>query len=135
MPYRIHDIAETNSEAAVGLAVLRIRTTEDLLLACSKTESLRELSQDLGLSEEQMRRWVAKAKLLRIWGLVPRQAALLQVAGIDSLEALRACEPRDLTAILRKLNLAQRLVRRTPTESMVQGWIHQARNLASTAEN
>jgi hypothetical protein len=51
------------------------------------------------------------------------------VAGVDTVKELRRRNPISLTAKMIELNEKKRLVRRLPTESMVTGWIENAKEL------
>lgn len=70
-----------------------IRTGGDLLRHGTTGEGRQAIAQASGLPEEAIRRWVERVDLLRVNGIGPSNAALLELAGIHSVEALARQEP------------------------------------------
>jgi hypothetical protein len=56
-------------------------------------------------------------------------AELLVAAGVDTLRDLRRRNPTALLAKIIGLNGQSKVVRRLPTEAMVEGWIEAAKDL------
>jgi len=66
---------------------------------------------------------------MRIKGVGEEYADLLEVAGIDTVKELRRRNPRSLLRQLMDLNDKKNLVRRLPTEKMVEGWVAEAKTM------
>ncbi len=65
---------------------------------------------------------------MRIKGVGSEYSDLLEAAGVDTIKELRRRNPAALTKKLTQINDQKRLVRRLPTEGMVERWVeHSAR--------
>jgi len=117
--------------AAYGRSLRKagVRTTEALLRRASTRPGRKELATRSGLSEHMLLEWVNRADLMRIRGIGPQYSDLLESAGVDTVKELRSRRPHQLIGKIGQTNVAKHLVRRMPTESMVAGWIAQARKL------
>jgi predicted flap endonuclease-1-like 5' DNA nuclease len=107
----------------------RVRTTEALLRKAATKSERRSLAKETGLDESEILAWVNRADLMRIKGVGEEYADLLEVAGIDTVKELRRRNPRSLLRQLTELNEKKNLVRRLPTESMVEGWVAEAKTM------
>jgi len=107
----------------------RVRTTEALLRKASTKAERKSLSKETGLDESEILAWVNRADLMRIKGVGEEYADLLEVAGIDTVKELRRRNPRSLLRQLMDLNDKKNLVRRLPTEKMVEGWVAEAKTM------
>ena len=106
-----------------------IRTTEALLKRGAAKRDRRALAATTKLDETKILEWVNRADLMRCKGVGSEYSDLLEAAGIDTVKELRRRNPTLLTAKLIELNEKKRLVRRLPTESMVVGWVENAKTL------
>ncbi len=106
-----------------------IRTTEALLKRGATKRGRKELARITKLDEKVLLDWVNRADLMRCKGVGSEYSDLLEVAGVDTVKELRRRNPISLTAKMIELNEKKRLVRRLPTESMVTGWIENAKEL------
>ena len=104
-----------------------VRTTDSLLKVAATRSGRRRLARETGLQESDILSWVNRADLLRITGVGSEYADLLEVAGVDTIRELRRRNPERLLEVMTDLNLRKRLVRRLPTEGMVEGWIDEAK--------
>ena len=107
----------------------KVRTTEALLKRAATRSDRRSLAGTTGLDEKEILAWVNRADLMRIKGVGEEYADLLEVAGIDTVKELRRRNPRSLLKQLSELNEKKNLVRRLPTESMVVGWVDEAKSM------
>ena len=107
----------------------KVRTTEALLKRAATRSDRRSLAGTTGLDEKEILAWVNRADLMRIKGVGEEYAELLEVAGIDTVKELRRRNPRSLLKQLSELNEKKNLVRRLPTESMVVGWVDEAKSM------
>ena len=115
---------------ATKLRKARIRTTEALLKQGSTRKGRRELAEKVGLSEKLILEWVNRADLMRVRGIGEEYSDLLEAAGVDTVKELRRRNPASLLARMVETNERRHLVRRLPTESMVERWVAHAKELS-----
>lgn len=108
-----------------------IRTCEALLEQANTKKRRAALAKETKLSEKQILTWVNHADLMRIKGVSSQYSELLEAAGVDSTAELKQRNAANLAETMEKKNNAKknRLVKRTPSEKVVQGWIDQAKKL------
>jgi predicted flap endonuclease-1-like 5' DNA nuclease len=114
---------------ATTLRKNRVRTTEALLKRGATRKGRKDLAADTGLSEKQLLEWVNRADLMRVKGIGEEYSDLLEAAGVDTVKELRRRNAANLLGAMVDVNAKKRLVRRLPTESMVQRWVDHARTL------
>ncbi len=114
---------------ATKLRKAGVRTTEALLKRASDRAGRKELAAATGLPEKQLLEWANRADLMRCKGVGGEYADLLETAGVDTLKALRRRNAASLTRKIIETNDRKRLVRRLPTEAMVERWIEEAKEL------
>ena len=114
---------------ATRLRKARIRTTEALLKRGGTRRGRREVAQATGLGEKQILQWVNRADLMRVKGIGEEYSDLLEHAGVDTVKELKNRKPANLHAKMVDINRTKRLVRRLPTESMVEAWVDHAKKL------
>lgn len=115
---------------ATKLRKARIRTTEALLKRGATRSGRKEVASKTGLSEKQVLEWVNRADLMRVRGVGEEYGDLLEAAGVDTVKELRNRKPTNLLGAMIAVNEKRRLVRRLPTESMVERWVAHAKELA-----
>ena len=108
-----------------------VRTTEALLRKAQTRRGRKDLAVATGLTEKQLFKWVNRADLMRVKGIGAEYADLLEAVGVTDLKDLRTRNASALTKRLLSLNARKQLVRRLPTEGMVDGWIAEAKGLRS----
>ncbi len=106
-----------------------VRTTDALLRVAATKTGRRKLAGKTKLSEREVLAWVNRADLMRVKGIGPEYADLLEVAGVDTVKELRTRNPQNLLEAMTELNSRKRLVRRLPTGGMVDGWVVAAKDL------
>ncbi len=106
-----------------------VRTTDALLKVASTKSGRRTLAGKTKLKERDVLGWVNRADLMRVKGIGPEYADLLGVAGVDTVKELRKRNPENLLETMTELNTRKRLVRRLPTEGMVESWVVAAKDL------
>ncbi len=127
--YRIDEIEGIGEATAATLGLAEIRTTEALLRACGKPSGRRRVARETGLTEARLLKWANMADLLRVKGVGPEYAELLEAAGVDTVKELRNRNPANLAGRMAELNERKRLVRRMPTTEQVSSWIAAASEL------
>ena len=106
-----------------------VKSVEKLLESCSGKKARMTLAEQTGISEKLILAWVNKADLCRISGISTQYADLLEQAGVDSVAELAQRRADNLTIKLAETNEQKSLVKKLPTESQVEGWIAQAKDL------
>lgn len=120
---------------AEKLVAAGCRTTDDLLAKGGTRAGRQQLAEATGLSTERILEWVNRADLYRIKGVGSEYSDLLETAGVDTVAELAHRNAANLVAAFAK-TVQERpgIVRRTPTESEVAGWIEQAKSLPRAVE-
>ncbi len=108
-----------------------IKTCEALLAQANTKKKREKLSAATKLSEKNILTWVNHADLMRIKGVSSQYSELLEAAGVDSCAELKQRNAANLAEAMLKKNNAKKvqLVKRPPSEKVVQGWIDQAKKL------
>lgn len=106
-----------------------VRTTEALLKRGSSRKGRKELAETTGISDKLVLEWVNRADLMRVKGVGEEYSDLLEAAGVDTVKELRRRNAGNLLAAMVDVNAKKRLVRRLPTESMVERWVEAAKGL------
>jgi predicted flap endonuclease-1-like 5' DNA nuclease len=128
-PNRLIDIEGIGPVYAQTLAGMGLRTTSDLLQAGADPKGREDLATAAGITKKLILRWVNQADLFRIKGVGEQYSDLLEAAGVDTVPELAQRRADNLTTKMNEVNEQKRLVRRTPTEAQVAGWIESARGL------
>jgi len=127
----IDTIEGIGHKQATSLRKARIRTVEALLKKGSTRKGRREIAAATGIGEKLILEWVNRADLMRVRGVGEEYSDLLEAAGVDTVKELRRRNPTNLLAAMMDLNASRLLVRRLPTEAMVQRWVEHAGELDS----
>jgi predicted flap endonuclease-1-like 5' DNA nuclease len=122
----IEGVGPTYSAMLSGAGVL---TTEHLLERGGSASGREALAAETGQSHDQILEWVNHVDLMRIDGVGSEYADLLEAAGVDSVPELATRNSANLAAALASTNASKDLVRRVPSETVVAGWIAEARTL------
>lgn len=114
---------------ATKLRKARVRTTEALLKLGATKRGRKQLAAKTGLPERQILDWVNRADLMRIKGVGEEYSDLLEASGVDTIKELRRRNAANLLTAMIEINRKKELVRRLPTEAMVQRWVDHAKGL------
>jgi len=114
---------------ATKLRKARIRTTDALLRRGADRAGRKQLVAETGFTTHQIMEWVNRADLFRVKGIGEEYSDLLEASGVDTVKELRTRNVANLTAKMAEINTKKRLVRRLPTESMVERWVAEAKKL------
>jgi predicted flap endonuclease-1-like 5' DNA nuclease len=123
---KVEGIGESYAEK---LAVAGIKTTQTLLAQGASAKGRREISQQTGINEKLILRWVNHVDLFRIKGVGEEYADLLEAAGVDTVPELAQRNPDNLQAKMTAVNAEKRLVRQLPAARQIAQWITQAKTL------
>jgi predicted flap endonuclease-1-like 5' DNA nuclease len=111
------------------LAGAGVKTVEELLQHGASANGRESLANATGISEKIIRDLVNAADLMRIDGIGPQYAEMLEASGVDSVPELAQRNPENLATKLAEVNAAKNLANRTPGESEVKRWIDEAKDL------
>lgn len=132
MSYPIIDIEGIGPVMADKLKAADIATTEALLEAAKTPKGRKDLAEKTGIDEQRILKWANMADLMRIKGVAEEYSELLEAAGVDTVKELKTRVAAHLTQKMAEVNEAKKLVRALPSESMVEKWIEQAKELPPT---
>ncbi|MFG1185010.1 MULTISPECIES: DUF4332 domain-containing protein [Xanthobacter] len=129
MSYPIIEIEGVGAVYAEKLKAAGITTTEGLLERAKSPKLRKELAAATGIDESRVLKWANMADLMRIKGVGEEYSELLEAAGVDTVKELKTRVPANLTKAMAEANAKRKLVRALPTESMVEKWVAQAKEL------
>ena len=133
---RIDEIEGIGPVYAEQLAGAGVSTTDALLEQGAKPGGRAALETATGISHARLLGWVNRVDLMRIKGVGSEYSDLLEAAGVDSPAELAGRNPANLATTFLEVDAARpSKVRRVPTESEIQGWIDQAKDLPRVVEH
>jgi predicted flap endonuclease-1-like 5' DNA nuclease len=106
-----------------------VGSVETLLETGATPEGRKELEETTGIGGEFILDWVNRADLMRIRGVGEEYSDLLERAGVDTVPELAQRNAGNLYQKMMDVNAEEELVRRPPTETMVEEWVKQAKTL------
>jgi Domain of unknown function (DUF4332) len=126
-------ISELHGCLAPGFAIKMkkagIRTTEKLLETAKSLKGRQMLAEKTEIDQEELLRVANFIDRMRIKGVGPEYAELLEAAGVVTVRELRYRNPARLAGRMAEANLQRKLVRLLPSEQTVGRWIDYARKL------
>jgi predicted flap endonuclease-1-like 5' DNA nuclease len=132
---KVADIEGVGTAFAQKLGAAGVNTVEGLLEKGGSRKGRSEIAAASGLSEHRILEWVNRADLYRIKGVGSEYSDLLEAAGVDTVAELARRNAANLTVALAEAGQKRSsAVRRPPSESMVTGWIEQAKKLPRAIE-
>jgi len=111
------------------LEAIGVKTTEMLLEMGGTPKGRAGLVEKTGISDALILKWVNRADLSRVKGIGEQYADLLEAAGVDTVPELAQRSAANLHAKLVEINEAKKLVRQLPSETVVTGWVENAKSL------
>lgn len=106
-----------------------IITPLDLLRRGASRTGRAQIVRETGISGKRILGWVNQVDLYRIKGVAQEYADLLERAGVDTVIELAQRDPGNLHQRMIEVNREKNLVRQTPTLTLVEGWVAQAKDL------
>jgi len=134
MNYKIVDIEGIGANYAEKLVAAGIKTTNALLKQCANLAGRKELAGKTGISSKLIVTWTNHADLMRIKGVGPQFAELLEAAGVDSIKELQHRIAANLQPKLVEINEKKHLTKRVPTLKEVESMVKQAKKLPAAVE-
>ncbi|MCC4246178.1 DUF4332 domain-containing protein [Stappia indica] len=129
MSYSIDEIEGIGPVYAEKLKAVGIRTTEAYLERAKDPKGRKALGEETGIDDKRILKWANMADLMRISGVGEEYSELLEAAGVDTVKELKHRVPANLHAKMKEVNEAKKLVRQLPSESGVEKWVAQAKEL------
>ncbi len=131
-PERKGDIEEIEGIGPAFAEKLRaadVSSIDALLEKGATPEGRSALVEQTGIDAVRVLRWVNHADLIRVVGIGPEFAELLEASGVDSVPELAQRNVENLVTALTETNDARSLVRQVPSAAEVTDWIEQAKAL------
>jgi len=133
MNIKLTDIITLEEKHAQLLAKAGIKNIEDLLPLTRY--QLQQLARKLGVTVNLLDSWQEHADLMRISGVTPEYAHLLNKTGIDSVKEFANRNPKNTFEKLKRYkNENPKIVLKLPSEKMVKEWINIAKELIGKPE-
>jgi predicted flap endonuclease-1-like 5' DNA nuclease len=130
MRYTIEHIEGIGPAFGAKLRAVGIASTTALLKAAAGPADRRQLAASTGIDSGRILVWANMADLMRIKGVGKQFAELLEAAGVDTVKELKTRNAGNLAARMAEVNAEKKLTRAVPTETMVRGWIAEAKTMA-----
>lgn len=134
MKYKIIDIEGIGPVYAEKLMAAGIDTDDKLLEKCCKPAGRKTLAEETGISEKLILTWTNHTDLMRINGVGPQFAELLEAAGVDTVKEFRHRVAENLQPKLEEVNVAKNICNRVPVVAELQKMIDQAKELPPMME-
>lgn len=133
---RIDEVEGIGPIYAGKLAAAGVSSTEDLLERGAKPSGRQSLEEATGIAHSLILEWVNHVDLMRIDGVGSEYSDLLEAAGVDSPAELARRNAANLATTIDEVVAARPgIVRRTPSENELQGWIDQSKTLERVVEH
>jgi predicted flap endonuclease-1-like 5' DNA nuclease len=111
------------------LTAYGITTTQGYLQQCATPRGRQELAAKTGISSKFILEWANHIDLMRIQGIGPQWAELLEAADVNTVREMALRNPKNLLKTMTELNESKKLVRQLPTLAQLEDWIEQAKEL------
>ena len=106
----------------VGIAWIK-----QLLVRGANKEGREEIATASGIAHPLILKWTNMADLLRLWGVTPNWAELLEASGVDTVKEIKHRVPDNLLAKMTEVNAVKRLAPTLPAIELVTSWVEQAK--------
>ncbi len=115
MAYKVVEIEGVGAAYAEKLAAAGINKVEELLAKCAAPAGRKALAEETGISDKLILKWTNHADLIRIHGVGPQFAELLEAAGVDTVKEFRHRNAENLATKMEEINAEKNLVNRVPS--------------------
>jgi len=123
---RIEGIGPVFGQKLRSVGILQVK---DLLEHGASPAGRDRIATEAGIKRDLIAKWTRMADLLRVDGVEPDWAELLEEAGVRSVSDLRGEVPADLHARLSATNATGRYARSVPPSDTVRMWVERASTL------
>lgn len=131
MAYKIEEIEGIGPVYGEKLRSAGITTVDDLLEKCAGKSGRRALAEETGIEEKLILKWTNHADLIRVPGVGPQFAELLEMSGVDTVKEFRNRNAENLYAKIQEVNDARNLVGRLPSLGQLTDMIEEAGKMVS----
>ncbi|MCH5225210.1 MAG: DUF4332 domain-containing protein [Muribaculaceae bacterium] len=129
MDYKIIKIEGIGPVYAEKLEALGVNTVSQLLDRGKNVKGRKELAEKTGISGKRILTWVNHADLLRLEGVDPNCAELLEAAGVDTVIELALRNPANLEKKMVAINQVRHLAPKVPSLEELKQIIARAKTL------
>ena len=127
---RIDEVEGIGPAYAAKLEAVGITTTDDLIMAAASSAGREKVAAAADLTTTQLLKWVNHVDLMRVDGVGPEYADLLEAAGVDSPAELAQRNAANLAQTFQEIDAARpNWVRRVPSQATVETWIASAKTM------
>ena len=112
-----------------------IASCERLLAEAGTKKGRKALAAETGIDQKQLLEWANRADLMRVKGIGSQYSDLLERAGVDTVKELRKRRPDNLSVKMIEINdkrvkkSKKTIVKRPPSQAMVEAWATQAKDM------
>lgn len=114
---------------AEKLTAAGLKNTALYLSACASPKGRKDVATKTGIGEGQILKWANMIDLMRVNGVGKQFSELLEAAGVDTVKELKMRRADNLSAKMSEVNTAKKLCKTSPSQTMVEDWITQAKKL------
>jgi len=133
---RIEEVEGIGATYGAKLEGAGVRSTDDLLDKGAKPSGRKALEDATGIDHALILEWVNHVDLMRIDGVGSEYSDLLEAAGVDSPPELAQRNAGNLATTIQEVVAARpSIVRRTPSQGEIEGWINQSKGLKKIVEH
>jgi len=133
---RIEEVEGIGATYGAKLEGAGVRSTDDLLDKGAKPSGRKALEDATGIDHALILEWVNHVDLMRIDGVGSEYSDLLEAAGVDSPAELAQRNAGNLATTFQEVVAARpSIVRRTPSQGEIEGWINQSKGLKKIVEH
>lgn len=125
----VEDLEGVGPAFAAKLAEAGVKSIAGLLEAGATRKGRGDLIEKTGISDKLVLKWVNHADLMRVAGVDPNLAELLEAAGVDTVKELATRNGTNLAAKLAEVNGARKLAPSVPDADGVTALIAVAKDL------
>jgi predicted flap endonuclease-1-like 5' DNA nuclease len=111
-----------------------VTSITDLLLAGSTRNERSALANKISVAPTTVLKWISRADFFRIRGVGKQYSDLIVAAGVNNVDDLSRCNPKNLYAKLKDTDRKMNLVKRPPSFNTVKRWIAHAEKLQRIVE-
>ncbi|MFB3779229.1 MAG: DUF4332 domain-containing protein [Bryobacteraceae bacterium] len=129
MALKIEAVEGIGPVYAQKLIAAGVKTDADMLKKAGSAKGRAELAAQTGIGASLILKWANHVDLMRITGVGPQYAELLESAGVDTVRELAQRNAANLAARLAEVNAEKNLSGTSPAESQVAQWIAEAKKL------
>jgi large subunit ribosomal protein L20 len=133
--HQVEDIEGVGPAYGAKLAEAGAATVAKLLALGATRKGRADLAAATGIDDSRILDWVNRADLMRIKGIGSEYSDLLEITGVDSPLELAHRNPAHLAEAIAAANEKKNIVRHVPSETVLAGWIAEAKELEKIVEH